>query len=655
MKMMKSIKYIFGAIVAVAMAACSADDMPMPVPDGDNGGAVVVGDSIRVNVSLQVPEMPEESTRAMGPNVDYNNMHLYLLEFADNGNPQRNTLTAVYEAQNEQPLSDHVQYQVTLKATTEPRILHLVAVPKNYTLSVPYGIESTVMSDLTVANGTEAYWNRLTFPQGYAGKGEGDTAVALPELNTKLQHVPLIRNFSEVTMTSNADNFKLLGFAIVNNPDRGTVAPYDAANASFPSFIDANANPLPYQTISSSYSGILPYGTEFNNQEAGPSVSNDLNAKYIYERPFNSLSHTFIIIKGQVLKTNAAVKAGTYYYKLDLGKNDSQGVFNYYNLLRNFSYNINIKNVGAAGYATALEAAQGVVYNNFSFDINIGHLLNISDGNEVVFVNFTTAVMTEPKTQTVAFKYRYRNLNASGTSYNNNGVNFINLESGDVIQSVNMGTNDDKDGWRTVTINCKPATPETKVQSFIMVKPSGLGRTINLVLHEKWDYKNAVEYKGSLQNWGEEANKGVADATAKAPLTVFFDIPDNLPEAMFPMEFIMEADRQNIENNPIGTLVVTSGPSRFPSANGQTRIKYIKTVTWDMYNAPLDPNNTGSNGTAITNADGSVTHRVRCRFRTTTNLSEVGVAVGNTVSTNILIRNDNFNDGIVTFTRTRIK
>lgn len=655
---MKLTKYLCIALLALTGAACSSDGLQPEVP-AEKGDIYVEGDKVVVSVGLQMPEMPNADSRTLGPEADYADMHLYLLEFVDNGSPLRNTFTTMYEAEAETPQPGKVVYKVTLNKTSEGRVLHLVALPKSQELNPAYGVEASVLPDIVVTDQTPAYWRRLAFPEGYATVSES-TGFSATKAMDQLKSVALVRNFGRVTVTKDPSvtDFILTGFALVNNPQSGTVAPWDASDNEFPEFLDADQKPVAFSALSS-YEGIIPAGTEFDNQDAGPAVPEDVNPKYFYERPFSSIRHTFVIVRGKY-KTDETDS----YYKLDLGKNDTQGVFRYYNLLRNFSYNITIKGVGTRGYSTAEEAAQGVVYNNFSFDIELGGMLNISDGNEVVFVNFTTAVLTDPNTQVLEFKYRYRSLAGSSQgapTYNNGNVNFIGLEPGDVIQSVEKSTTDDSDGWRSVKITCKGATAETKTQSFTMVKESGLGRTINLVLHQKWDFMNLKEFPGTGQNYvgtGEALGTGAtkldldnpnrAGDGEKDPITVFFDIPDNLPEAMFPLVFELEADRQNIENNPIGTLVVTSGTSSFPNIQG-SRIKYIKTITWTQYNDPLLPGQThGANGLKIDNGNGTSTRRVRCRFRTITSLNNLGIQGS---VTTIRITNDHYNTGEIKFTR----
>lgn len=642
---LKLIKYIFTALILLGMASCSSEDIPYVCPS-DSGSAYIDGDNVIISVALDASDMLDIKTRGMVGDIEYEDMSLYLVEFDDNGSPLRNTLKTVYTPTTESPEESLVKYKVVLTATAQPRILHLIALPKSKELNIEYGIEAVVIPNLKTEGATPAYWRRLSFPNGYVT--EGTTREVTTELS-QLYHVALIRNFSCISVDNQtADNinggqFTLTGFAIVNDPTAGTIAPWKSSDYSFPSFLDADQTPVEFTDLHKVYSGIIPAGVSFSNPEAGPIVDDDISPKYMYERPFNSIRHTYIIIKG---RRNGDEK--DYYYKLDLGANDASGIFKYYSILRNYNYKIILKGVAAKGYDTALEAARGVVYNNFSFDIELSSMLNISDGNEIVYVNFTTAVLTDPEAQILDFKYRYRSLSSSSPTYNNEGVNFIGLEPGDVIDKVEFSTSDEADGWRNVRIYCKPAQTETKTQSFTIVKPTGLGRTINLILHRKWTLQNVKEFLGVLENWNDETpDEGEVGDKIGSEFTIFFDVPDNLEEAMFPLVFTLEADRQNMDNNPLGALVVTSGPSGFPGVVG-TRIKYEKSVSWTQYNDPLKEGDPYDNGTAINNTDGTVTHRVRCRFRTTTDLSNLPFDQS---TTRVLITNDNFNNAIVTFNR----
>lgn len=82
---------------------------------------------------------------------------------------------------------------------------------------------------------------------------------------------------------------------------------------------------------------------------------------------------------------------------------------------------------------------------------------------------------------------------------------------------------------------------------------------------------------------------------------------------MFPLTFTFESNRQNIENNKVGNLIVNYGPSFFDAT--KTTIKYTKTVTWADYNSELKEDN--ETGTIVDDdKDGITSHVIRARFQT---------------------------------------
>lgn len=633
----------FYAILLLALIGCKSDDLLLP-DSPDKQFAYLDGDKIIVNISVDSPDMNQVGTRALEAAPDYNDMHLYLIEFDDNGSPLRNTLKTVYTPISETPQQDRVIYQIVLNQSSQPRVLHLVALPKSMEISLDYGLEAMIIPSLKTEDGAPAYWRRLTFPSGYGQEKDGE--VVMTEEMSQLRHVALIRNFSCISMTNDTKGeFIISGFSIVNQPTAGSVAPWQSSDYTFPDFLDDNQQPLDYTSVSSIYEGFAPASLELSNTALEPIVNDDVSPKYLYERPFNSIRHTYLLVKGH-LKS----ESDDTYYKLDLGRNDNVGVFRYFGILRNFNFNVIIKSVDTKGYDTIQEAVSGVVFNNFSFDIELSSMLNVSDGDEVVYINFSTMVLTDPSSQTIEFKYRYRSLSASSPTFNNDDVTFIGLKEGDVIEKYEKSDTNDANGWRSVFITCRPAETETKLQEFTIVKKSGLGRTINLVLHKKWNFTNLKEFAGTLENWNESTpGSGEVADSINSDLTIFFDIPDNLREAIFPLNFVLEADRQNIENNPLGKLVVDYGPSGFPGID-ENRIKYVKTVTWSEYNDALT-SDINDNGTAINNGDGTFTHRVRCRFLTITALEDFDFSES---TTQVLIKNENFEDGYVTFDREQV-
>ncbi len=706
---MKYLQYALISILGFLFAGCSDAFTPESNTQDDN--ARVVGDKVILSSSIDVSEFREVTTRAFTEAPNLNNLNLYIIEFVDNGSPLTNTLSAVYRPSKETVEGTVVKYDVTINKTDQPRILHFLALADN-NLQIPNGVESSVMPGLISINNQDAYWRRLSFPKGYCIRetydGNKERWVINQDLKDKLvgdgvsgpKNVKLVRNFAKVTVgidpnvtlpnDGNSTGFTLEGFIVVNTPLKGTMVPYSSTGSQFPEFLDAAGNPLPYQTVAQSYAGISPANTTLANQvtsQDAPDIPTEaltrysttengaiknwdcLPSQYLYERPFNSISRTYVIVKGTYHNrvTNSTDKST--YYKLDFGGNDSNGIFRYYGLLRNYNFFIRITGIATNGYDSAQAAAEGTVYNNISFDIDTDHLLNMSDGSDVIKVNMTTAVITD-NDSILDFRYYYKsNIIAGNGTFNNSYAKFIDLKPGAVIKSVTP--NDPNTAtditigsvkWRDVKIACKNPTTIAATQEFTVVNPStGLGRTITLVSHLKWDFENLREYAGIWENYpsayqglqyenqsislNDGTYRGLCGTNELSQFTIFFDIPDNIPEALFPLEFIIESDLQGLENEPMGTIVVSPGPSLFPDNNGENRIQYRKSVTWTEYNSELKMNVRDDNGTAIGDpANGPVTHRVRCRFRTIE-------TVTNNTKVTVAIDNINFNKTFLSFNR----
>lgn len=617
---MKLYRYIYILIAAALASACSSEDIA-PVPDSpvtDNGS------TFTIRASVEIPGMAQEVSRAMETKPDYADQRLYLVEFdianIDDDKPLNNFLRTVYEATDMQVVGNHVEFNVTLNKASTPKALHLIAVPKSVNLTFQYGSEGTVIPGVTTSGTNDAYWRRLTFPEGY-GKQTGSDWVTPDDVVEKLTMVPMVRNFAQISMVSNASGFQLTGFAILNPPMEGSVAPWDRENMQFPEFLE-NKKQKDYSDMS--YTGLLA------GQINETLTDTDFTAKpkFIYERPFSSIRHTQVIVKGR----RAGRDADTY-YKIDLGHSNN-GIFTFYNLLRNFNYVITIKSVNADGSPTLEDAIKnGVVYNNLSFDVRTEKMFNISNGKDMLWVNFTTGVVTGKTTaaRTLRFAYRYKtDISNNGGTEANNTVTLTNLQAGNVIESIKeIDSPADSTDWKFYEIVTKEPSDITQTQSFVVSNASsGLARTVNLVLRNPWQIIRNRVFAGTYSTPDEfpydqvtaDKFENKVNSAVGSPITVFFTIPDNLPEAIFPLSFVLEANPQNFENNKLGTLVVKSGPSLFGTNYG-TRIQYVKTITWTDYNTILD--NDHITGVLVPDQTDQtkMAHRVRCRFTSTNDIA----------------------------------
>ncbi len=677
--MIKRLTTYIVVAASLVLGACSEETLRPDVPDagGEEG----------VRVSIAIPDMPRLATRAFGdtPAAD---LKLTVFEFEKGTDPTNTFLTKIYQAetltQTNVTNGATVDFRINdLLMTESPRVLHFVVAPQH--LDARYASEAVVFSNLSVRDNSQAYWGRVEFPNGY-GTVDNDMKPQLTdEAKQKLTGVNVLRNFAKVSVevaTVATSNFQLTGFELVNVPTSGTVAPYNSGRQEFPQMFDDAGKMLGYLDVAGNgsgqqgYGGIMPANCGFRNLEENFSPVADggrpawsTRDAYLYEHPFESTRRTYVILQGNYRPTTTDAWQ-TCYYKIDLVRlNEESGMTEYYDILRNYDFHINVTGVSAPGASTASEAISGVSYNNISADVDARDMLQISDGANIVEVSKTNIIFTN--TTPVEFLYRYSPVGGFSSETTNAKLHTNGLNAGDVIASVtDPEVYTDADGvvWVKRVITPKPI-PEagTREQSFYVVDADGLGREIRLVAHVPYDYSDIEVYPGSENGRPTSAaGQGTVSPLSGQPFTVYFNLPAGMPEAMFPLTFILESNRQNMENNPIGTLVVTSGQTGFPTTEVYEvpRIKYRKTVSYAEYLYKTDANNnliTDGAGNYVENTD----HTVRCRFRTINSLAELPGAPTQTV-TYLLISNDYFNctgentqaavptwPGVATFTRTR--
>lgn len=677
--MIKRLTTYIAVAASLALGACSEETLRPDVPDAGGGEGV--------RVSIAIPDMPRLATRAFGdtPAAD---LKLTVFEFEMGSDPTNIFLTKIYQAETLKQTNvtngATVDFRINdLLMTESPRVLHFVVAPQH--LDARYASEAVVFSNLSVRDNSQAYWGRVEFPNGYGTVDKDMKPQLTDEAKQKLTGVNVLRNFAKVSVevaTAATSNFQLTGFELVNVPTSGTVAPYNSGRQKFPRMFDDAGKMLGYLAVAGNgsgqqgYSGIMPANCGFRNLEENFSPVADggrpawsTRDAYLYEHPFESTRRTYVILRGNYRPTTTDAWQ-TCYYKIDLVRlNEESGMTEYYDILRNYDFHINVTGVSAPGASTASEAISGVSYNNISADVDARDMLQISDGANIVEVSKTNIIFTN--TTPVEFLYRYSPVGGFSSETTNAKLHTNGLNAGDVIASVTAPeVYTDADGvvWVKRVITPKPI-PEagTREQSFYVVDADGLGREIRLVAHVPYDYSDIEVYPGSENGRPTSAaGQGTVSPLSGQPFTVYFNLPAGMPEAMFPLTFILESNRQNMENNPIGTLVVTSGQTGFPTTEVYEvpRIKYRKTVSYAEYLYKTDANNnliTDGAGNYVENTD----HTVRCRFRTINSLAELPGAPMQTV-TYLLISNDYFNctgentqaavptwPGVATFTRTR--
>lgn len=411
---------------------------------------------------------------------------------------------------------------------------------------------------------------------------------------------------------------------------------------------------------------------------------------YLYEQKYSTIYPQYIIVKGRYTSKVGSQRSYDKYYKLMLADRDAQtGLVTEYNILRNISYTVNIRSVSSAeaGYNSAAEAGAAPASNNISGDVVTKDMFSVTDGIDMLYVNQINFIVTKPN-WTVDFQYRYLTDLQGNMGQNDKLVQYAwpglglpwnsdtpwsndapsddhagDIRSNNVVKDwSNPATIKDafNQNWSQILIQTQDPTDELQQFSFyVFSQPGdqlptpdpdgtlGLSRKINIILRNPWDFLQAAVYPGEWTsdkafpdyNPDVDANGNPYVGPNKGDaLTLFLELPAGLPEAMFPLSFTIESDRQNIENAGAGNAVVESGPSLFEDVTEQ-RNKFTKTITWTDY-APDRENST---------AESRV---IRLRFLTTTNISSLP---GTNYLTALRIYNEYFNLTEVTFVRDQSK
>lgn len=551
-----------------------------------------------------------------------------------------------------------------------------------------YGLEDIVMPSLSVSNDQDAYWQRIELgcqiKKTITSSGEG-SEVLVEGTEDKLAEIfsnpiPLIRNFAKIVVKNSVPGMKfdILGWTVVNDLDGGTVAPFystpNSSDVQFPIFADWSKNPADIYSYDElnrqGYPGASLSGASFRktiddvggyDSAAGDNLTDiwTTDPKYLYERKYATVNPLYILIYGRY-NGNTTTKTG--YYKLNLGeRNEETGLMTDYSVIRNIMYTVNITDVSFEGYASPAEAANAPASNNISGDVVTKDMFSITDGLDMLYVNQINFIITQPN-HTVDFRYRYvtditdthaeRNDLVEYDFYYSEDDTRVGLpndahsRSSEVVKSwsnpVDVRDEINRNAyWKSINIDIQNPTDELKQESFIVFsKPvnggtQGLSRKINLILRNPWDFLRVAVYPGQWDDDSQfpdfdpdkdEYGNPYVGAEQGAKLTLFMELPAGLPEAMFPLDFTIESDRQNIQNDGAGNAAVEKGQSLWPDVV-DNRIQYVKTVAWRDY-APNGETSTASSRV------------VRMRLNTTTSLENVDI---NKMVSTIRIFNPYFN------------
>lgn len=598
MKIMTIMKKIFFALVAIfALAACVQEDLPLA---GSPDNSAVCEGEVVIEGSILVPAM-QEATRAFGSEAI---SRLHILVYDENGYLVQ---AADAEASSFGTASNtEYKFKVALAQSGYKRTVHLIAnSPYETKASYKLGEHMRRVTDaLSTSAKQEAFFGEVILTEGIKAKVDANGTPILDANNNQqpndyvvknLTKVPMLRNYTRVTLTNNKAN--LLANAeimMVNIPNKGSVAPLisDGVYAHYATRdVDGGTYTAKnYMTLrNEGFVGYEPSGRELvtsADQNAARTTSTvrtgDITDGFgttieFYERyqrkgDVTVATPAYAIVRGNYVDNGTRESAYTY-YKIDLCYEENK-VVKLYNLLRNMQYDIIITDVAGKGYDSLEQDWDNITAsNNLSFSTQTQNLVNISDGFRRLSVEYTQKVLTPTNMDDGKFTLKYKYEPTIGGDSDNSLVTFLGLEGDVIAEKVSDVAEIDSDGvatgWNIVTFKANDYTQVTR--QTIMLSAENLSRQVEYILGDP--------YKMTLDMVPTSTDNKVAK-TAGTSVGAAITLPTGLPDALFPLEIFVVAESSSLSSTlPVKTGLDSQGR---PVANG-SYFGYVVTYEADQY------------------------------------------------------------------------
>lgn len=579
-KTMKKLLYIL-SLVWVAVSC--ADELVETKP-------VVDSDKVTIDFSVSIPEATVQ-TKAFADNPALTN--LYLAVFDENG-----FLVEYVEADpenNEYATSNGTKYNysVALTLSDTKRIIHFLA---NAPASLNYGTEEEVITSLYTEGTNDAYWYRKEVSSIQATLTNSVLVPTTATVNA-LSNIPLIRNFVKIEVSTSEDcAFTLQSYAVINAPNKGSVAPYSRTTGTFVDYPGKTVT----QLRTAGYDAFVPGDATLNSGISNLNLD-QIKAPspvYIYERETPINNPVYILVYGQYDEKNV-------YYRVDLRDDDGK----YFPLLRNFLYTVNINQVSHTGYANPEDAVNSAGSGDISTSIETEHLTNISDGSVRLSVDYTSMVrVTEDN---VNLKYNFENLGSVTlqsvkVTCEGDALSGI-VVNGSTVKEANF-TNPQSNKWETLVVDPATIGAEQKKGTVTIVATYKSG-TVEKTIQRRVTYTLRKPYEMEVACVPKEVPYGVNEE-----INLNITIPDDLGSSMFPLDFTIEAAALSLTPNN-DNLPVSTGLSTIPDKSGKSAFWYVKSLTKTEYDA-------------LQVVDGKRTFQ--CHFKANTNKSATSIYVKNT-------------------------
>lgn len=492
--------------------------------------------------TMKLPE-PVDVTRAMGDQANFTKLNVLVFNEAGVFVARQEATGVTVNTNSPQ----EVTFTVSLPQSDQPRILHFVGGDVAFGTYSVGDTESSIFSNLVVEGNTDAYWQRVEV----SSIDNTNKEALLKQING----LYLIRNFAKVSVHASLENFRIEGFVVLNNTTAGTVAPYlGKVDQPFADFDLDVADPYAAVADEQGYVGNRRGGL---NDAVPTTFTND--AKYVYERPqVDTDDPAYILVKAHYTDAvNNEEESGTYYYKIDIVRQDPNTKLNtYLNLYRNFFYDMTITAVRGAGYTNPQDAMNSAASNNISASVEVSEVTSIEYDNHRLTVDENDVIWVENMKHYIGFEYlssispREESDNVAVSYEENEYLDFkIDYSSHRIVATP-------KELW--------PTSMQRIELVLYTTDGTGLSRNITVRLREPFTFNASCI---------EEI-----PAEVGAEQTVTITLPEELPNSAFPLEFYIEP----IDKTIYPDASLNSLPVRL---HENSSFDYVATITQSQYEA----------------------------------------------------------------------
>ena len=517
------------------------------------------GEGVTLRVAFDIPEARETRSAIGDLPAGQQVGSLWVMVFSENG-----LYVSRHEGVAAEDDGDYTFDGITI--TNSARILHFVA---NYDWSGFRDVdninlsENEIVTDMSVAEGTVAYWQRVVAP---AGTFNG----AIPNPTLPGGTVHLVRNVAQVTVVNNTDQSQGtyltdVKFSIGARWSKGTVAPYrntepyGFGGGNRPG--NAGGDDVPGadgpEFVMQARDGARIVGVAGFPYVDVPDDGTRSGAKYIFERKNTASTAedppTCVIISA-LYHDGVTTPTTRSYYKINIVDDEEADLLD---IQRNWQYAITINSVSADGQESEEEAVQRNASNNIAASTVAREFTSISDGQDVLTVEGTDFTYTEANHN---FRIRYSYL-VGGTTVDNSDVEYsyrLLDNSGDVVQGGEEGITIDNGANGSISATTAATLPVNRVYTAeITISKGNLSRTI--IVHLRQPMTITIVSPTPRGSVGNAINQ---------PADIVFHFPIDASQSLFPVPVRIYTNK--LTPVPGSGMTIETGGGRF----------------WYVFNAP---------------------------------------------------------------------